>query len=198
MGHPPVRLVVFHFLVSTCIANTGFSDLNGPSLAQHALSPDGKVIVRVERLSGDNGSPPQYEASYYQFHAAENSYRRTCSFVIRNYSAQLLFVSNAGDLLTVMLSERDAITLYSPEGNVVKSWNLSDFLSNSQIAACAETGSTVQWFDEGAFHDREFSCIGPSRRVRAVQPPFTIMRGVNGEVSFTISIDVVTRAITNE
>jgi hypothetical protein len=71
----------------------------------------------------------------------------------------------------------------------VKSWNLNEFLTASQIEACAKTGATLQWLDEGAFLEQNFYFKGPSHRIRALNPSFTIMRGVDAKVTFSGLLD---------
>ncbi len=98
-------------------------------------------------------------------------------------------VSDVGDLVLMRVSEGEAIRLYSRSGKLKKSWDLANFLKRVDIRACAQTGSTLQWLDEGAFSGRVFYLRGPAQRVRGLRPPYTIMRGANLKVKFAAVID---------
>ncbi len=69
---------------------------------------------------------------------------------------------------------------------------MCDFLTKEEIKACAETGSTLQWLEEAAFHGRVFDLRGPSRFIRALQASYTVMRGADDNVTFSASINVKT------
>jgi len=122
------------------------ADSVGPSVARHALSPDGKLLVRIKTAKRDDKSRdlPNHEVSYYEFDASKDSYVRRTSFQLTGYLAQMLYVSNSGELIFVSLREKDAIRLYSKRGKVTRSWALDDFLTKDEIIACAQTGSTLQ------------------------------------------------------
>lgn len=167
------------------------ADFVGPSVARHALSPDGKLLVRIKTPKRDENSkdPPKHEVSYYEFDATKDSYIRRSSFDLTGYLAQMLYVSNAGDLILVSLGEKQAVRLYTQKGKLAKSWDLNSFLSKDEIQACAQTGSTLQWLEEGTFYDREFYLRGPSRLIRALSPPYTVMRGADEKVAFSATID---------
>ena len=149
------------------------ADFVGSSMAQHALSPNGRLLVRIKTAERDEASKerPKYEVTYYEFDAVKDSYERQSSFPF---------------------SGNDAVRLYSKTGELIQSWNLQDFLTPNEIKACAATGSTLQWFEEGAFIDRRFHFRGPSRLIRALQPPYTVMRSVNHNVTFSGSINLDT------
>ena len=142
------------------------SDFLGPSFARHAVSPDG-------------------------FDQSKDSYIRRSGFELTGLS-QLLYVSNAGDLIMISLCEGDCIRLYSKDGKLVKTWKLNEFLSKEEIEACAQTGATLQWLEEGAFSDRVFHFRGPSRQIRGLTPPYTVMRLPDEKVIFSASIHTAT------
>ncbi|MFV1965577.1 MAG: hypothetical protein ACC628_09160 [Pirellulaceae bacterium] len=170
------------------------SDFVGSSVARHALSPDGKLLVRIKTTKRDEKSkdPPKHEVSYYGFDATKDSYVRRSRFQLTGYLSQMLYVSNSGDLIMISLGEKHAVRLYSKKGNLTKSWSLEDFLTKDEIKACAQTGSTLQWLEEGAFYDRVFYLRGPSRLIRALRPPYTVMRGADDKVTFSASINTET------
>lgn len=167
------------------------ADFVGPSVARHALSPNGQLLVRIKTAKRDERSnePPKHEVSYYEFDASEDSYIQRSGFKLTGSLGQMLYVSNAGDLVLISLKENEAIRLYSKEGKLANSWDLDDFLAEHEIDACAKTGSTLQWLEEGAFDDRVFFFRGPSRRVRALSPPYTVLRGADEAVAFSAAIN---------
>ena len=170
------------------------ADFVGSNMAQHALSPNGRLLVRIKTAERDEASKerPKYEVTYYEFDAVKDSYERQSSFPFSGNLSQMLYVSDAGELMMISLGEKDAVRLYSKTGELIQSWNLQDFLTPNEIKACAATGSTLQWFEEGAFIDRRFHFRGPSRLIRALQPPYTVMRSVNHNVTFSGSINLDT------
>lgn len=177
-------------------AQTAYPDFFGPSHARHAMSPDGKLLVRINTAKRDekedNPVPPKSEVTFYEFNGEKDSYVRRSSFELVGYLSQMLYISNSGKLIFVSLGEKDSIRMYSSEGKIEKTWSLKDFLTESEIEACAMTGSTLQWFEEGQFHDDVFFFHGPSQSIRALRSPFTIMRGINPGISFSASINTKT------
>lgn len=167
------------------------ADFVGPSVARHALSPNGQLLVRIKTAKRDERSkePPKHEVSYYEFDASEDSYVQRSGFNLTGSLGQMLYVSNAGGLVLISLRENEAVRLYSKEGKLANSWDLDDFLTEDEINACAKTGSTLQWLEEGAFDDRVLYFRGPSRRVRALSPPYTVMRGADEAVAFSATIN---------
>jgi hypothetical protein len=59
-----------------------------------------------------------------------------------------------------------------------------------EISVCAQTGSTLQWLEEGACYDRMFYLRGPSRLIRALRPPYTVTRYPDEKVAFSATIDI--------
>ncbi|MCA9124229.1 MAG: hypothetical protein KDB11_28830 [Planctomycetales bacterium] len=184
-------LILLTSLLSLLHSQLARADFVGPSVARHALSPNGELLVRIKTPKRDEGSkaPPKHEVSYYEFDATKDSYIQRSSFELTGYLAQMLYVSNAGDLVLVALGEKEAVRLYSKDGKLALSWDLNAFLTKDEVKACAQTGSTLQWFDEGAFYNRVFYLRGPSRLIRALSPPYTVMRGADDKVTFSAAID---------
>lgn len=188
-----VLLVLAHFQAAR-------SDFVGPSVARHALSPDGQLLVRIETGKGENQSndAPKHEVVFFEFDSSKDAYVRSSSFQLSGHLSQMLYVSNSGDLVMISLGEKSAIRLYARAGALVKSWNLQDVLTENEIRACAQTGSTLQWLEEGAFFNRVFYLRGPSRLIRALSPPYTVMRGADEKVTFTALIDAENAKLTKE
>jgi hypothetical protein len=179
-------------LVIAAIGTPAFADFFGPSAARRATSPNGEMIVRIH--SSEPKEPDaraKHELIYYQFDSSRDSYTRRSSFELDGLP-MLLFLSDSGDLVMVALGHSDAVRLFSKDGKLVQSWDLDDFLTEDEIEACSQTGSTLQWFDEGAFHDRVFHFRGPAQRIRALTPPYTVMREANSEVTFSALIESAT------
>jgi hypothetical protein len=185
------RAILVKVLLLAVFVPVASADFGGSIRATRALSPDGNVIVRVTLAKpAAKGEPAsQNEVIYYHFDETSNTYVKRSQFNLSAYHAQMLYVSNAGDLLLISLGTKDAIRLLAKDGKLVKTWSLGDFLSPAEIKACAETGSTLQWLEEGAFYERQFYFRGPSRTVRAVSPPYTVMRGVDEKVTFSGTIN---------
>jgi hypothetical protein len=166
------------------------ADFDGPSSARRAMSPDGNLVIRITPgKSPDARQTPKHRVTYYEYESSGDRYVRRSEFQLGESLSQMLYVSNAGDLVMIFLDDQDAVRLYSKEGKLVKSWSLGDFLSKAEIDACAQTGSTLQWFEEGAFSGRRFYFSGPSRLVRALQS-YTVMRAADAKVSFSGELDV--------
>lgn len=150
-----------------------------PDSATSGVSPDGKAIVRLRHE----------HLHHYEFDSEKDVYRLAKRFKLEHNDPQYLYVSNSGDVVALYLHRSAAIDLYAPDGNLRKSWTLSDFMSREQIAACARTGATTQWVDEAAFYDREFVFRGPSRRVRRVSSSYTIMHSGDPDSVFAFAIN---------
>jgi hypothetical protein len=181
-------LLLLAILVATAPAR---ADFGGTVHAHSAESPDGNLVVRIVRngTAKSSGELAAHLVRFYEFDAAKDLFGRKSEFPLTGSPAHCLYVSNHGDLVLVSLNDKDAVRLLSNNGRLIRSWALADFLSGAEINACAKTGATLQWLDEGAFLDREFYFKGPSHRIRALHAPFTVMRGVDLKVSFSGTID---------
>jgi len=186
------------FLLVLSYVQLANADFVGTSVARHALSPNGKLLVRIKtaKRHKDLQDPPKHEVSYYEFDATKDSYVRRSNLQLTGYLAQMLYVSNAGDLILISLGEKEAIRFYSREGKLTKSWDLNSFLTNNEIKACAQTGSTLQWLEEGAFYDRVFYMRGPSRLFRALGRPHTVMQGADERITFSATINTTNAKLT--
>lgn len=174
------------------------ADFVGPSHARQALSADGSLIVRITDSGLAKGKDgPKFLATYYEYDATSDSYVRRSSIPVQGLS-QMLYVSNAGDLVLISLGEKESIELHSRDGKLKKNWSLGDFLTQGEIDACIKTGSTLQWLQEGVFFERKFYFLGPSQQIRALQPPFSVMRGRNDKVSFSGHIDAAKGTISKD
>jgi len=184
------RNVVFlPLIILLCHVQTARSDFYPPTAAQRAMSPDGNLLVRITAPVTSR----KFDVAYYVFDAASDSYVRRSSFQMTGGPGEMMYVSNAGDLVLISLSEKDAIRLVSPSDGLVRSWDLSRFLSRREIKACARTGSTLQWLEEGAFSNDTFRFRGPSTVIRALGgTSYTVMSGAKPSVSFSGSLDAAT------
>ena len=173
------------------------ADFAGPSRQMAAGSPDGSVVVRVKQIeaAGKLTPKPKCLFTFYEYDSSADVYKSTSSFEAQCSSWQLLFVSNAGDLVLVNLSDREAICLYSKAGKLVKSWDLNRFLTKAEIEACGLTGSTLQWFEDGTFAGDVFQFCGPSTNIKSLHPPYSVMRSPDKSVSFFGSVNLTTGAL---
>jgi hypothetical protein len=172
--------------------NTVCADFGGARRAFRAISPDGNLVVRIALENSKRAEPAEKKRAvvFYEYVAAEDRFMRRSEFQIDEKELpHLLYVSNSGDVILIILGDEGAVTTYSREGANRKSWALRDFLKESEIEGCAQTGTTLQWFEEGAFEERTFYFSGPAHHYRAVQIPFTLMRGVDDKVSFSGALD---------
>lgn len=184
-------LLVAALALAANSSNVALADFAGPSHAYSATSPDGNLIVRIKDVKAADkaNKKPSYEVAYYEYDPKFDGYLKRSEFALADYLGHLMYLSDSGDLILVELSEKDAVRLYRRSGELVKKWNLNDFLTRGEVQGCAQTGSTLQWLEEGRFQGRTFSLRGPSQSIRAVSAPLTVMRGVNGTVRFSASID---------
>jgi hypothetical protein len=192
------ELIVMLLLLFT--TSQGRTDLVEPDHARHASSPDGNLIARIKTTKRAGGSKglTEHDVSFYKYDSDTNSYTLRTSFHLVANLSQMLYISNFGDLVMITLSEKDAVRLYSKTGKLEKSWDLTEFLTEAEIVACAETGATTQWLEEAEIRDRRFFMKGPSQVIRAVRPPYTIMRGVDSKTTFTASINLETCELTKD
>jgi hypothetical protein len=174
------------------------ADFVGPSVATRAMSPNGDVLARLTIVAKATRESPKtrVKASLYQFDSDNDSYVIESQFEFEGYLPNLLYLSDAGDLALVNLGEGNAVRLYSKEGTLAGDWDLSEFLKPEEIVGCAKTGSTLQWFDSGKFHQRRFVFEGPAHRILGVSPPFTLMRGKDEKISFAGQIDAADGKLT--
>jgi hypothetical protein len=185
-------LIAFVLLVVLGISSAQ-ADIAGPAIAKTATSPDGNLLVRIAGERLENGGTA-FVVQYYEFDEAKDAYIRKSELRLPETIplGQFLFVSNSGDLAIVCLSEREALHLITKDGKKARGWDLKAFLTPGEIEGCARTGSTIQWLDDGAFFGNRFYFKGPSHRIRALEPPFTLMRGVDPKISFSGTLDSTT------
>ena len=189
--------IVLTVLIASASAR---ADFVGPSTALFASSPDGRLVVRIRPSSIDPKTQKATPSAvfFYEYDAKQDSYKFASKFEHSGSLSNLLFVSNAGDLVFVSLGEKDSMRLYAKDGSLRKSWNLADFLKPEEIKGCGQTGATLQWLEEGMFFDRTFQFRGPSRIIRALSAPFTIMRAPDEKVYFTGTIDASKAVLTRD
>ncbi len=190
-------------LVLSCLTQIASADFLGPTTATKAISPDGNLVIRVKldagfkigEASAVEGVKRLHELTFYEYSVKDDKYVQRSSFMV-DVRAQFLFVSNEGVVAMISLSNIEAIRLYSKDGKHLNSWKLDKFLSPAEIKACAKTGSTLQWLEEGAFSKSTFNFRGPSQWIRALQPPYTVMRAYDEKVFFSGRINLETMELT--
>jgi hypothetical protein len=197
------RLLFLASLALSCLAQVASADFLGPTTATKAMSSDGNLVVRVKldagfkigEASAVEGVKRLHELTFYEYSVKDDKYVQRSSFMA-DLRAQFLFVSNDGIVAMISLLDMEAIRLYSKDGKQIKSWNLDKFLSPAEIKACAKTGSTLQWLEEGAFSNGTFNLRGPSQWIDAIQPPYTAMRPYDEKVSFAGRLNLETMELT--
>lgn len=160
-----------------------------------AVSPNGDLIARIKSTNDPTSRVAVTEVSFHQFDQSKDMYIRRSSFTTSIHPTAL-FVSDNGEVMMINVSGKQAMTLFSKDGKVTKTWDLEDFLTDAEIKACAQTGSTLQWFDDGGFSGGEFQLKGPSKVIRGLSTPFTVMRGYNPRIRFAATIDIKTGELT--
>jgi hypothetical protein len=192
--------VVISLLLVPCYTRSAQADFGGPIAATHAMSPNGSLIVRITPPKAVDKSPiaPKHEVHYYEFDKSLDGYVHKTTFTLAGYLGQMLYVSDAGDLVLISLEKKDAIRIYGKDGKLAKSWSLTDFLTDAEIEGCAQTGATLQWLEEGAFYDRVFWCKGPSRQIRALLGSYAVMRGEDAKVQFSAAIEISNLTLTKD
>jgi hypothetical protein len=179
-----MRAFVFSiFLWLTVAVSIANADIGGlPPEPATAVSADGCTVVRVE-----NGT-----VKVFSLDSQREKYSVGSSFKIDRLpaSSELLFVSNHGEYVVIAyIGGKDAIRVYR-RGKLLKTWMLSDFLTQREIDACAETGSTLQWFERGVIDEAVFFFEGPSTNIKGLRPSFTVMRGMEEGMSFSFRLDL--------
>lgn len=193
-----VTVTAIAVVMSPFVAARG--DFAGPATAMFAASPDGNLIVRLTVAENSDAAdrPPRTLIHYYRFNPSKNDYVPDKVVECSGAWGQMLYVSNAGDVVAVGLSETGSLQIFSPDGKLVKKVDLKQFLTQNEIDACARTGSTLQWLDEGSFAGRKFYFSGPSHLIRAIRGSFSVMRGADEKVRFAASIDAATGELTKD
>jgi hypothetical protein len=187
--------VRFGFVWLMGIASIATADIGGglgPLTPPTAVSADGSTIVRVDNAQG--------MVKIFTFDSQRNTYSLKSSFTsdVVAPASELLFVSNGGEYVVMVFpSTKDSIYAYR-SGKVLKKWDVADFLNKAEIDACAETGSTLQWFESGAIAQGRFYFSGPSTTIKALQPSYTVMRGVELGMSFSFRLDLGKLAIERQ
>lgn len=160
-------------------------------MATSAESPNGNRLVRLRSPKiADEKHPAKSDISLYEFDASKDSFVLRSTYSINDYYAQFIFLSNEYDLVLISLGIEGAIKQYSKDGKHVKSWDLNEFLSMEEIAACGETGATLQWCESGLIDKDRFYFDGPSQRIRALKGSFSVIRAPNPKIKFSGSIDL--------
>ena len=198
IGAKLARDAIRAIVVSLAIFATAKADIGLRYFATQATSPDGNTIARVEL-----GKPPSAgrrrgpsRVSIYKFDPVADAYTRRSHFELDASPSELLYVANDGEHFAFinLFDTTEAIRIYKGRDRL-KSWDLSDFLTIEEIAACAETGSTIQWFDDGRFSRDAFHFEGPSRSIKGLEAPFTIMKSADDSVFFSGSINLKTQEL---
>ena len=191
----------FHLVLMSLTMPVGAAtDIVGPSRARAAVSPDGNRVVRRTAVESKQVPPPPlvHVMAQHRFDGKTDGFVKQFEVRLTDYLAQFLFVSDAGHVVMVSLTPKNSLRLYSEDGKLQKSWNLDEILSKAEIEACGQTGSTIQWFEEGSVspHGESFYFRGPSTRLRALGPSYTIMRGADEKVGFSRQLDLKASALT--
>lgn len=191
------RACVLSLLLAACCARYAIADFAGPISMTRAISPDGNTLVRLtsDRKRDANGLP-RASASRYVFEETANAFTHRATFEFSDGLPELLYVSDQGNIVMINLGEITALRAFDTEGKVIGTWDLPDFLTKREIKASAQTGSTLQWFETGKFEENKFIFSGPSSTIKALVPPFTVMRPAKRSISFTEVLDFKSGEIT--
>jgi hypothetical protein len=180
-----------------CCARIAHADFAGPTSMTRAISPDGNTVVRLKSDGKREANGlRRASASRYVFDEATNTFTHRATFEFSDGLPELIYVSDEGNIVMINLGELAALRAFDTEGKAVGTWDLSDFLTKREIKASAQTGSTLQWFETGRFENDRFLFSGPSSTIKALVPPFTVMRPAKRSVSFTEVLDFKSGEIT--
>ncbi|MEM6691864.1 MAG: hypothetical protein AAF664_20715 [Planctomycetota bacterium] len=175
-------LVRIFLLICLVASARAYADMEPPSVATAAVSPNGRFVVRLH----------EGEALRFSQATAVDAYKLEARFKVVGEGPQFIFVSDSADILFVYLDERTSIQLYDLNGQLRKTWSLNELLTQKQIGTCMRTGATIQWLDEAAFFDRRLAIRGPSCRVRCVASSYTLMSRGDPDAQFAFAIDCKT------
>jgi hypothetical protein len=131
---------------------------------REVFSPSRAYFVRVNPGTGwgdtvgfaGSVKGPSATAEFYRLEK-DRSYRFVASVSVRNPVAPVdVFVTNRGFLVTLdnwhNMGYGDIAAVYSPEGQLVKSYALSDLFNKSEIDGFSHSASSIWWRkDRGAY-----------------------------------------------
>ncbi|MBL9202161.1 MAG: hypothetical protein JNL39_16745 [Opitutaceae bacterium] len=180
-------------LILLLITSAAFADFFPPPAASFAASTDGTKVVRVSR----EGAPKQSErVTVYAFNKSKDSYLAVRSFVLTDaHAGEFMFVSDDGRHVVfagigAYIGERGLGVWIFTDGKLAKRWKIEDLLTATEIEGCARTGATLQWLDQASIRDGLLYLHGPARGVRGWGSSFTVMKGRDENVTFSLKIDL--------
>lgn len=179
-------------LLILCFSTRLPADMGGPIDATPALSPDGNILARItrDRRLYDEKRPWKHPVTVFKYDESKDSYLPRARFEVEGSMPQLMYVSDAGDVVLVYFSGSHALELYTEGGKAKKSWKLTDFLTEAEIEGSAETTSTLQWFWDGSFfNNRLFNFVGPAQGIR-FGGSATVLKESDPKVAFEFMLDV--------
>lgn len=163
-----------------------------------AISMNGSAVVRVTvgKWTKDGKREPKDQVSVYVYNNETDSFQRTGHFDLGDFPpSECLYVSDDGRFVVFAnVQGHDgtalALRVYSADGKLQKTWVLSDLLSQDEIEACCETGSTIQWLEGLYFTKNGFALYGPASQLKGSFVAMTARRAAKENFSFSRKINL--------
>jgi hypothetical protein len=180
-----------------------------PPFQRVAVSADSDYLARVDPgrwLEAEKRRSPDW-VSIHHYDVSKRQFIKVSQFQLSEHPGSgFLFISNGGKhIVAVNVGawigfEKLGLRIYDQKGKLLRAWRLEDFLTPEEIEGCAKTGSTLQWFQSGAFSSdgKKFEFSGPASHIAGWGSSFTVMQGAKEGLSFRFSLDVPTLALTRD
>lgn len=184
-------------------------DMLPPPFQRVAISSDSEYAARVDPgrwIEAEKRRLPDW-VSIHRYDSTKRAFSKISEFQYGDHPGSgFLFVSNGGKhVIGVNVGawighDKLGLRIYDQAGALLKVWRVSDFLTQEEIAGCAMTGSTIQWFQTGSFSydGQKFEFSGPATQIASWGSSYTVMRGAKEGLSFRCSIDLKSLTLKRE
>ncbi len=154
---------ILTLFIFTALAVLLSADAMPPSPMIRAASRDISKIARIELPARSGVSSDEPVASLYTFDASVDSYRRYARFGLGEAgAAEFLFITDDGDhLILISIVQLDrCVRLYFRDGRLLKTWSLSDILTEKEIRSLPQGGAHTPWFRSGLVYNDHLEMSG--------------------------------------
>lgn len=195
-----LRTLTLLFAVSAVRA-----DMFPPPFQSVAVSLDSEYIARVDR-GWWNEAEKRRAKDWVSIHRYDRDKREFVRVSQFEYGAApgsgFLVVANGGTHVVGACVGNGTLglRLYNQAGKLLGTWPIKDFLTEDEIAGCAKTGSTLQWFQAGAFSydGKSFHFSGPATHIASWGSSYTVMKGAKEGLRFRFTIDLKSLTLKRE
>ena len=159
-----MKLKFFAPMLAILVAVTARGDIIGPQPQEIATSPDCSKVARVFGSPWDKNAKGN-RIVICSYNKDTDSYLRSSGFVFGEFGApHHLFVTNDGKRLVGVDISLNAgrLRIYDSAGKLLKIWKADELLSPEELAAVAQTGARLLWYESGWIENGRFILRGPS------------------------------------